>query len=289
MTVDTRPKDGDEEGQHGVAITDSTGVIGLFRYLLLDIARTEERDNFGNTFFSEIDVVDADGPAPTTLVEKPILKSFETEDGKYRFTVDATLAPDLVEWSEKKLKPEVVEWYPKIVAMLPGEGYEAPQEITSLKFRDDMRGTPASAGGAVVNLNVSWFRQQLEGEARRAGSHELVHVVQSYRGRRAAPRAAVTPGCASRALPTTSAGSTTNPSPKALKSRKETLPEQTTTPAIASPATSWTGSRERTTKTSCQAQCRRREGRYEERFGTIGRARPCKNSATSGKSSTSDA
>jgi hypothetical protein len=66
-TVDTRPKlvDGsvttDDEamgGQYGVSIFDENGgAIGKYRYLLMIISRTEDRDDWGNTFFSEIDVV----------------------------------------------------------------------------------------------------------------------------------------------------------------------------------------------------------------------------------------
>ncbi len=193
-SVDSRPKAGDGAGQHGVAITDTTGVIGKFRHLLFDIARTEERDPFGNTFFSEIDVMDANGPAPTAIAAvKPILKSFDAESGKFRFIIDATAAPDLADWCEKDLKPVVQNWYPKIVAMLPSDGYQAPTDIT-LKFRSDMGGTPASAAGAGVNLNTQWFRGELQRQAAGAVIHELVHVVQNYRGPRGNPNATATPG-----------------------------------------------------------------------------------------------
>jgi hypothetical protein len=56
-TVDTRPKQGDPGGQYGVSITDSSGVLGKFRYLLFDVVPTETDDPWGNTFFSEIDVI----------------------------------------------------------------------------------------------------------------------------------------------------------------------------------------------------------------------------------------
>src|SRR5215475_6885456 len=39
--IDTRPKDGIGGGQYGVSISDSAGFIGKFRYLLLDISKTE--------------------------------------------------------------------------------------------------------------------------------------------------------------------------------------------------------------------------------------------------------
>src|SRR5882724_7049877 len=49
--VKTRAESGgDNGGQYGVAISDTEGVIGKFRYLLFDITSTEHDDDFGNTF-----------------------------------------------------------------------------------------------------------------------------------------------------------------------------------------------------------------------------------------------
>jgi hypothetical protein len=56
-TVDTRPSQGDSSGQYGVSITDSSGTLGKFRYLLFDSIPSEDDDPWGNTFFSEIDVI----------------------------------------------------------------------------------------------------------------------------------------------------------------------------------------------------------------------------------------
>ena len=58
-TVDTRPGQGDTGGQYGVSITDSSGSLGKFRYLLFDSIPAEDDDPWGNTFFSEIDVIAA--------------------------------------------------------------------------------------------------------------------------------------------------------------------------------------------------------------------------------------
>jgi hypothetical protein len=55
--VDTRAKDVDDGGQYGVSITDARGSLGKFRYLLFDCYVTETADEFGNTFYSELDVV----------------------------------------------------------------------------------------------------------------------------------------------------------------------------------------------------------------------------------------
>lgn len=57
--VDTRREAGDGGGQYGVSISADAGSLGRYRYFLLDIRRTERDDPFGNTFYSEIDVIAA--------------------------------------------------------------------------------------------------------------------------------------------------------------------------------------------------------------------------------------
>jgi len=56
-TVYTIPKEGEMGGQYGVSITVPGGSLGKFRYLLFDCDATEFDDAWGNTFFSEIDVI----------------------------------------------------------------------------------------------------------------------------------------------------------------------------------------------------------------------------------------
>lgn len=57
--VDTRPKQqGEEEGgQYGVSITDASGSLGRYRYLLFGFFVAETADDYGNTFYSEVDVI----------------------------------------------------------------------------------------------------------------------------------------------------------------------------------------------------------------------------------------
>lgn len=61
-TVDTRPKQGSFGGQYGVSITDAAGILGRYRYLLFDCVETETDDPWGNTFYSEIDVIAKNEP-----------------------------------------------------------------------------------------------------------------------------------------------------------------------------------------------------------------------------------
>jgi hypothetical protein len=180
-SVDTHPKQGEPGGQHAASITSAgTGALGDFRHLLFDIQRSSESDPFGQTFFSEIDVVDAKGPELQRLkAQERIVKPYPAPDGKFRYVVDSSAAPDLGEWAEKKLIPVIHEWYPKIVEMLPSDGYTAPAEVL-FQFKTDMKGTPAYAQGNQISLNVQWFRKELDREARGSVVHEMVHVVQNY-------------------------------------------------------------------------------------------------------------
>lgn len=180
--VDTRPGEAPGGGQYGVSISDPEGNIGMYRYLLFEISRTENRDTFGNTFFSEIDVIDPNMPviaATSDEQPKPMVRTFEADGGRYHFSVDTTAAPDLTEWAGRELQPVVQEWYPKLVALLPSDGFTARTNV-AIRFRDNMGGTPASAGGGGINCNAGWFRRELQREALGSVVHEMVHVVQSY-------------------------------------------------------------------------------------------------------------
>ena len=193
-SIDTRPES-KVGGQHGVCIAGSDKPLGRFRYLLLDLSPTETDDAFGNTFFSEIDIYDADGPdAIPIAIPKSSLLAFTASDGKYQFTIDITDASDLRDWCDHELRPVVQAWYPKIVELLPSDGFVAPSRV-DLRFQDEsrMRGNPAYASGTVITLNTQWFRRELKREARGAVVHEMAHVVQSYTQNRRNART-TTPG-----------------------------------------------------------------------------------------------
>jgi hypothetical protein len=55
--VDTRTKYGQMGGQYGVSVSGAGGTLGHYRYLLFDTVATETDDDWGNTFYSEIDVI----------------------------------------------------------------------------------------------------------------------------------------------------------------------------------------------------------------------------------------
>jgi hypothetical protein len=180
--VDTRDDDAGNGGQYGVSIADD-GEGDLFetRYLLFVINRTDGADAFDNTFFSEIDVVDGGEHPPAVKPVPPKPDVLQLADG-YAIEFHVSEVPELKPWVDETLKPVCAEWYPKIVAMLPSEGYEAPKRF-KISFRSDMQGV-AHCAGTNIECAGRWFTANLDGEAAGAVVHEMVHVVQQYGRRR---------------------------------------------------------------------------------------------------------
>jgi len=170
--IDTRPARGDPGGQYGVSVSASNGALGKYRYLLFDVSRTEASDPFGNTFFSEIDICDGRTHAPASAEVSP------AANGKFEIVFDTSETPELKDWVDGKLRPVCEQWYPRIVELLPSDGYTAPRRVT-VSFKKDMSGVAATSGTRIA-CGERWFRRNLDGEAAGAVVHELVHVVQQY-------------------------------------------------------------------------------------------------------------
>ena len=100
------------------------------------------------------------------------------ENGKYTAIIDTTECPDLTAWAEGDLAKMVVEWYPKLVTMLPSDGFTAPTHF-SITFRKDKPGV-ADTGGTRINCADSFFKNEMQGQGKGAILHEMVHVVQQY-------------------------------------------------------------------------------------------------------------
>ena len=179
--VDTRPTDNEGVigGQYAVSLFDSNGSIGTYRYLLFDIFPTDSQDPFGNTFYSEIDIVSNGAPeAERSATMEPWMFTIDKDGKTYQITIDTSESPDLAEWAQQELAPVVKEWYPKIVAQLPSEDYNAPESL-KIEISPRVRGVAATRGTR-VQCSAEWFRRNLRGEAKGAVVHELVHVVQQY-------------------------------------------------------------------------------------------------------------
>lgn len=195
-TVDTHPKSGPRGGEYRVSISASEGALGQFRYLLFDLASTESDDDFGNTFYSEIDVIENGATSTEAVANSPYI--FKTADGACEFTIETAEAADLRDWAVEKLAPVLTEWYPKLVGMLPSAGYTAPKAVT-ITIRP-VNGV-AFASGTRITANSAWLRRELNGEAVGALVHEAVHVVQQYGRRRGNPDFKNPPGWLGEGIP----------------------------------------------------------------------------------------
>jgi hypothetical protein len=179
--VDTRPGSGPAGGQYGVSVSGSAGALGKYRYLLFDISATEKDDPFGNTFYSEIDVIDAARPQRLEAASAPVAQAISQSPAAapYQITIDYSDAPELKDWVEQKLQPALDKWYPVIVKDLPSENYTAPARV-AIAISEDYRGVAGTVGTDIV-CGLDWFQKNYNGEGVGAVIHELVHVVQQYR------------------------------------------------------------------------------------------------------------
>jgi hypothetical protein len=89
--------------------------------------------------------------------------------------LDVSETPDLESWGNTA-KTLCEEWYPKLVALLPSEGFE-PADTVRLRFSKDMRGV-AATGGTRITVAASYVRKATNDFG--MVIHELVHVVQAY-------------------------------------------------------------------------------------------------------------
>jgi hypothetical protein len=103
-----------------------------------------------------------------------------TADGNGSFAIDTAAAPELADWAQHQLAPVLAAWYPKIVGMLPSDGYTAPAHFyLTVRPMDGV----AYTSGTNVDVSSSWCMDQMHGEAVGSLVHELVHVVQQYHHR----------------------------------------------------------------------------------------------------------
>src|SRR5947209_7171201 len=135
-------------------------------------------------------------PTEPIVQEAPFV--IRSSDGYCQISIDTAKAPELKEWAEQKLGPTLAQWYPKLMAMLPSEGYSAPTNF-SISIRPG--NGVAATGGTRVTANSTWLKKELNGEAVGALLHEEVHVIQQYGRARRNPGATRAPGWLTEAIP----------------------------------------------------------------------------------------
>jgi hypothetical protein len=123
----------------------------------------------GPQFSATNQTPDSAAPAGSFVINAP--------DGSCEITINTSKAPDMTDWAKHKLAPVLAQWYPKICAMLPTEGYTPPKKWSVTIAPGD---GVAATGGTRVTANATWFRGELDKQAVGALVHEEVHVVQQY-------------------------------------------------------------------------------------------------------------
>ena len=123
-------------------------------------------------------VTNSDANLPLTNKAASLAPCVVHTDGGCTIRIDASAAPDLQSWAEQKLAPMLSEWYPKIVAMLASQDFQAPKAFSvTLRPGEGV----AATGGTRITANSDWLKRELNREALGALLHEEVHVVQQYR------------------------------------------------------------------------------------------------------------
>ena len=99
-------------------------------------------------------------------------------DGKVEVKLDVSEVPHLKQWGEDA-KALMIKWYPRIINIIPTKGYKIPKVVT-LKIRKSDKGI-AFASGAKITVSSHWIEKRPKDIG--LVVHELVHVVQRYRGK----------------------------------------------------------------------------------------------------------
>lgn len=173
LIAEVNTRDQGPGGQVGVTISRSDGkLIGSYRYLLMEVERGSPSDDFGNTFYTEVDIIDGREYSPNPNLDLLMI------EGGYTVLFDTTLAPELTGWVDEELKPTVDEWYPKILKLLDSKGYRPRRDLV-ISFTHGV-GRAAVTNDYRISCDIGFFTQHTSGEAEGVIVHELVHVAQQY-------------------------------------------------------------------------------------------------------------
>lgn len=119
----------------------------------------------------------ASASAPSAPAVVPAPQSAATSSPKLTITLSTEQAPDLAEWGDKA-KSICTEWWPKILAELPSDGFK-PREDLLIEFKKSYN-VPAAASGGRIMVNAEHVRRNPGDLGMMV--HELVHIAQAYPG-----------------------------------------------------------------------------------------------------------
>jgi hypothetical protein len=113
--------------------------------------------------------------ASALFLQSAFAAAAPTTQPSIEILMDTSDAPELATFAAQA-RAVATEWYPKIVAELPSDGFVAPRQVTLIfKYTDGV----AYTTGTTITCSARWFTQHPDDLG--AIVHELVHVVQSYR------------------------------------------------------------------------------------------------------------
>jgi len=91
---------------------------------------------------------------------------------------DTSAAPDLEPWA-RRAEETCQDWFPKIVGLLPSEGFAPPASVRVVFAKNLGKGI-GFAEGTQITLSAPYVRAHPEDVS--LVIHELTHVVQAYKG-----------------------------------------------------------------------------------------------------------
>lgn len=118
-------------------------------------------------------------PASTPAAAPTAATPTTTTAPKFAITISTEQAPDLAEWGDKA-KTICTEWWPKILAELPSDGFK-PREDLLIEFKKSYN-VPAAAAGGRIMVNSEHVRRNPGDLGMMV--HELVHIAQAYPGQK---------------------------------------------------------------------------------------------------------
>lgn len=169
--VDTRATFGLKGGQYGVSVKEAAGLVGNYRYLLFDVANTETTDPFGNTFLSEIAVLNRDTAENPPVVAQTETKSYDEGGLHLTFTSDdAKFDPA----ERDRLAKTFFAAYPLMAKEFNPNASKRVKFAVETKFRG-----VAATLGTTIHASPRWFHEHPEDLD--VMTHEGMHVVQAYK------------------------------------------------------------------------------------------------------------
>jgi len=85
------------------------------------------------------------------------------------------------DWAKRTLRPLISDWHLRLVRDFGSREMRIPGEI-KVRFRTDMGGASVTTANDEISINETWCKDRLESEVPGTLIHELMYLVQQYKG-----------------------------------------------------------------------------------------------------------